>query len=149
MKSEHDKATEEAQIRERLDGWINALRAKDLEGVMSNYASDTVLFDLAPPLQYRGIGETRRNWEEWFPTFRGPVGYEISELQITPSDDLAFCHSLNHIHGTRNDGEHSDVWIRATLGLRKLNGRWLITHEHYSVHFYMEAPYKASLDLKP
>jgi ketosteroid isomerase-like protein len=31
------------------------------------------------------------------------------ELRITSSDDVAFCHSLNHIHGTRKGGEHTDV----------------------------------------
>jgi hypothetical protein len=33
--------------------------------------------------------------------------------------------------------------------LRKLDGRWMITHEHHSVPFYMEPPYKAALDLEP
>jgi hypothetical protein len=36
--------------------------------------------------------------------------------------------------------------VRATVGLRKLNHKWLITQKHYSVNFYME-PQKASLDL--
>jgi uncharacterized protein (TIGR02246 family) len=149
MKTENAKATEEAQIRNRLDGWAKAVRAKDVEGVMSNYTPDNLLFDLPAPLQYRGADACRRNWAEWFQTFRGPVGYEIGELRITSSADVAFCHSLNHISGPRTDGEHTDVWVRATVGLRKLNGTWLITHEHYSVPFYMEPPYKASLDLKP
>jgi uncharacterized protein (TIGR02246 family) len=149
MKTENNKATDEAQIRDRLESWAKAVRAKDLEGVMSNYAPDNLLFDLAPPLQYRGADACRRNWAEWFPTFQGPIGYEISELRITSSDDVAFCDSLNHIHGTRTGGEHTDVWVRATVGLRKLDGRWMITHEHYSVPFYMEPPYKAALDLEP
>jgi ketosteroid isomerase-like protein len=37
----------------------------------------------------------------------------------------------NELSGTRTDGEQTD--LRATFGLRKLNGVWLITHEHYSV----------------
>jgi ketosteroid isomerase-like protein len=149
MKTGNDKATQEAGIRNRLDAWAKAVRAKDIEGVMSNYAPDNLLFDLAPPLQYRGAEACRRNWAEWFPTFQGPIGYEIAGLQITSSDDVAFCHGLNHISGTRTDGEQTDVWARATFGLRKLNGTWLITHEHYSVPFYMEPPYKAALDLRP
>jgi ketosteroid isomerase-like protein len=149
MESQKKKETDVTQIREWLGGWTKALRAKDVDGVMAYYAPDPVLFDLAPPLQYRGEENIRRSWAEWFHTFRGSVGYEISELEITSSDDVAFCPSLNHIHGLRTDAEYTDVWVRATVGLRKLNERWLITHEHYSVPFYMEPPYKASLDLQP
>lgn len=149
MKSGNEKEAEEDQIRDRLQGWVKTVRAKDVDGVMSYYAPNVLLFDLTPPLQYRGAETCRKNWAEWFPTFRGSVGYEISELEITPGNNLAFCHSLNHIHGLRTDDELTDVWVRATVCWRKLNGQWMITHEHYSVPFYMEPPYKASLDLKP
>jgi ketosteroid isomerase-like protein len=44
-----------------------ALRSKDVDRLMSHYATDVVVFDLAPPLQYR---DYRENWEAWFPTFR-------------------------------------------------------------------------------
>jgi ketosteroid isomerase-like protein len=148
MKTEGE-TTDDVQIRARLDDWTKAVRAKDVEAVMSHYAPDIVLFDLAPPLHYAGAVACRKNWADWFPTFQGPVGYEIDHLSITSADGVAFCHSLNRIYGTRTDGEHTDVWVRATVGLRKRNGSWLITHEHYSVPFYMQPPYKASLDLKP
>jgi ketosteroid isomerase-like protein len=108
-----------------------------------------LLFDLAPPLQWKGADVCRNNWAEWFTTFQGPVGYEITELSITSADDVSFCHSLNRIYGARTTGEQTDVWVRATVGLRKRDGAWTIAHEHYSVPFYMQPPYKASLDLKP
>jgi ketosteroid isomerase-like protein len=139
----------EAQVRERLDSWANAVRAKDIEAVMSHYAPDILLFDLAPPLQYSGADACLQNWASWFPTFQGRVGYEITELSIVASHDVAYSHSLNRICGTRTDGERTDVWVRATVGFRNITGRWMISHEHYSVPFYMEPPYKASLDLKP
>jgi ketosteroid isomerase-like protein len=138
-----------AQIRERLDSWANAVRAKDVEAVMSHYAPDILSFDLAPPLKYSGADACQKNWAAWFPTFQGPVDYESSELSIVSCHDVAYCHSLNRIRGTRTDGEQTDVWVRATVGFRNIDGRWMIAHEHYSVPFYMEPPYKASLDLKP
>jgi hypothetical protein len=33
--------------------------------------------------------------------------------------------------------------------VRKIGDRWTVTHEHVSVPFEMEPPYKASLDLRP
>jgi uncharacterized protein (TIGR02246 family) len=143
-----NKAIYEAQIRQLIDGWAKALRAKDINVLMSYYTPDIVLFDLPPPLEYRGADAYRKNWEEWLPSFQGPVGYEIRDLSITTGDDVAFCHSLNRISGTRTKGEETDVWVRATVGFRKIDGKWMITHEHLSVPFDMETN-QALFDLKP
>jgi len=132
-----------------LDHWAEALRAKDVDGIMSHYASDIVAFDLAPPLQYKGTGAYRKNWEAWFPTFRGTIGYEITNLSIAASEDVAFCHSFNRITGTRTDDEKTDVWVRATVCCRKIDGEWKIVHEHQSVPFYMDGSYRAAVDLNP
>jgi ketosteroid isomerase-like protein len=140
---------DEAQIRQEAESWAKALSFKNLGVVMGHYAEDILVFDLAPPLQYKGRAAYRKNWADWFLTFEGPIGYEIRDLSITASDDVAFSYSLNRISGKRTDGEQTTVWIRATVGFRKIGGRWMITHEHFSVPFYMEPPYKASLDLKP
>jgi ketosteroid isomerase-like protein len=40
------------------------------------------------------------------------------------------------------------MFWRATVCFEKLNGQWLVTHEHSSVPFNMETM-QASLDLKP
>jgi ketosteroid isomerase-like protein len=148
MASVDSRARDEAQIRERLDDWARAVRAKDLQGVMAHYTADMLSFDLAPPLQYRADAY-RRGLEEWFPTFQGPIGYEIRELSITTGDDVAFSHSLNRISGARTSGEATDIWVRATVCFRKVDGRWMIAHEHVSVPFYMDGSNRASVDLEP
>jgi ketosteroid isomerase-like protein len=51
------------------------------------------------------------------------------------------CHSLNQLGGA--------LWFRSTLGLRKIGGRWQITHEHNSTPFYMDGSDRAALDLQP
>ena len=62
---------------------------------------------------------------------------------------MTFCHSLNRISGQRTNSEDTDIWVRETIGLRKIDGRWLITHEHESVPFYMDGSNRAAVDLKP
>ena len=148
MTIETSRAGNEAQIRERIEGWAKALRAKDVDAVMSYYTRDVLSFDLAPPLLQKGDA-VRRGWEEWFPTFRGPIGYEIRDLSITVGDDVAFSHSLNRISGTRTGGEDADVWVRATVCYRKTDGKWMVAHEHVSVPFYMDGSNRAAVDLKP
>src|SRR5262249_19095659 len=49
----------------------------------------------------------------------------------------------------RQGGEHRDIWFRATMGLRKTGGRWLIVHDHSSVPFYMDGSYLPRGDGSP
>ena len=141
--------SEEDQVRSLVERWAADLRAKDVEGVLSHYASDIVSYDLAPPLLYAGTAALRESLSAWFPTFRGPVGYEIRDLVVTAGTDLAFCRSLNRIGGSRTDGTDAEVWIRMTLCCRKVEGAWKIAHEHASVPFHMDGSYKAAIELKP
>lgn len=149
MATRQGRSRDDTEIRQLIDGWTRAVRAKDVNGVTSYYAPDIVSFDLAPPLQYRGADALRKSLAEWFLTFRGPVGYELRDLSIAVGDSVAFYHSLNRISGARTTGEETDVWVRGTVCFRRIEGRWTVTHEHLSVPFEMEPPFKASLDLKP
>jgi uncharacterized protein (TIGR02246 family) len=139
---------EEAQIRQLSQDWVAAVRSKDLTSLMNLYTSGIVVFDLPAPLQYEGKDAYRQNMTEWFESFE-TIGYEIRSLTISAGADVAFAHSLNHISGTRTNSEETDVWVRATVGYRKIDGRWRITHEHFSTPFEMTPPYKALLNLKP
>jgi uncharacterized protein (TIGR02246 family) len=149
MTTKASRTADEEQIRQLIDSWRKALCAKDIDGLMSHYLPDVLLYDLAPPLVHRGAETYRKSWEEWLPTFQGPVGYEIHDLSITTGDEVAFSTSLNRISGTRTNGEQTDIWMRATVCYLKNNTGWMVTHEHVSVPFYMDGSYKAAVDLKP
>jgi ketosteroid isomerase-like protein len=140
--------TDVAQIRERMEALAQALRAKDINALMAHYAPGIVTFDLRPPLQVQGVDAYRENFEVWFASVQGPIGYEIRDLRITMSDDIAFCHSLSHVQSTRMTGERADYWVRVTSGLQKMNGQWMVTHEHVSVPIKMETM-KGAFDLQP
>jgi PhnB protein len=141
-------SSDATQIRRRIESWAAALRAKDLDAVMEHYAPRFVAYDLAPPLQHRRE-ETKQGLAEWFPTWDGPIGYEIRDLDVTVGDNVAFAHSLNRLSGKRTDGETTSVWFRATVCLRKSDGEWMVVHEHTSVPFYMDGSYRAAVDLTP
>lgn len=138
----------EADIRQRMETWIEALCAKDIATVMSLYAPDIVSFDLDPPLRYAGAIKKRRAWEEFFATHTGPIAYDVRELHITAHDELAFVHSLNHVKGTLSSGRFSDVWVRWTACLRRIDGTWFIVHDHVSVPADMRHA-RAVLNLVP
>lgn len=81
--------------------------------------------------------------------WKGQIGFEVRDLTISCSDNVAFACCLSRMLGERTSGEQTDVWYRLTLGLRKINGKWLIQHEHESVPFYMDGSLRAAVDLKP
>jgi ketosteroid isomerase-like protein len=74
---------EEAEIRKSLDELAQALRTKDIETLMAHYAADTVVFDLRPPAQIESADRYRQNFEAWFGSVEGPIGYEVRELAVT------------------------------------------------------------------
>jgi PhnB protein len=73
----------------------------------------------------------------------------VNDLKINLGGDVAFTHSLNRLTGDKKSGEKVDIWVRVTLGFRKINGEWLVTHEHASVPFYMDGSFRAAVDLRP
>ena len=138
----------EAEIRELIDRAVEAIRGRDLDGVMAVFAPEVVSFDLGPPLQHGG-GETfAKRWRALFDAYRGPIDYEVHDLGITAGGDVAFSRSLNRVRGTTKDGRKSDRWLRWTACYRRIDGRWRIVHEHVSVPVDLEHG-KALLALKP
>lgn len=148
MTIQNNKAIDEAQIRTLIKDRVKAVRAKNINGVMSNHALDVLSFDVVNPLQYTGSDTVRERVQEWFSSFQGSIGYETRDLSITTGDDVAFCHYLYQVSGTTTDGEKVEMWVRTTVCYRKIDGTWTIAHEHNSVPFDMKT-LKASLDLKP
>jgi ketosteroid isomerase-like protein len=143
---------EDAQILECMDALAGALRAKDIDALMAHYAPDVVVFDLPAALQCRGADAYRRNFETWFAAVQGPIDYEMRDLRVTTSGEVAFCHYLAHVRGTRKTAGKTDYWadywVRVTAGCRKVNGRWMVTHEHVSVPVNMTTT-QAVRDLQP
>lgn len=140
----------DAEISIVIERQAQAVRDKDATAVLSCYAPDAVIFDLAPPLQNPASGaEAEQALNDWFATWQGPIGYETRGFSIAATDDLALCHGFVRITGTKRDGERNDLWVRQTLCLEKFDGAWKIAHDHMSVPFYMDGSYKAAIDLEP
>ena len=64
---------DEAEIRQRIDKLVAAIRVMDLDTVMSIYAPDIVSFDLEPPLQHLGAEAKRKNWLNAFSMYQRPL----------------------------------------------------------------------------
>jgi ketosteroid isomerase-like protein len=118
------QSSSHAQIRTLVENWARAVRDKHMERVLEHHADDIVMFDVPKPLQARGIEEYKKTWELFFDhNPGGPGSFDMTELEITASETVAYCHALVKI---------GDSTVRLTMGLRKDDSSWLIAHEHHS-----------------
>jgi ketosteroid isomerase-like protein len=120
-------------LRRRIDELAQAIRDKNLDQLMTFYAREVEVFDVRASLNVPGAQAYRNNLEQWFASFEGPLGFELHNLRIVPSDVAAFCHYLALVTGARSATHRSGYWVRGTTCFERRNGEWLVTHEHISM----------------
>ena len=123
MAERHNRSDDEAAVRDLIEAWAAAVRRKDYEGILRNHSPDLVMFDVPPPFQSKGL--------EAYPS--DPIPFDVHEMTITASADVAFVVATMGCAGPGADGKPEDLDFRLTVGLRKIDGQWTITHEHHSV----------------
>jgi uncharacterized protein (TIGR02246 family) len=138
----------ESAVKALLDRWCEATRSKDIDRLMSLYASDSVYFDIVPPLRFNGVAEIRRNFLRWFDTWQSAIGVETRELNILASGDVASTFMLYRASGIRKDGSEADYWVRATVCCQRSGQDWSIKHEHISVPADLQSQ-RVIMDLVP
>jgi ketosteroid isomerase-like protein len=138
------------EIREAIQSKAALLHKGDAKAILSYYAPSYVEFALAPPLRQPGDGRDPAPLEAWIATFEAPPRRDVTQLEITTDGDVAFATSLDCLTAVpRGSTEPFTLWFRVTLGLRRIEGRWLVTHEHESVPFEMDGSFRASTGLTP
>jgi ketosteroid isomerase-like protein len=121
-----------------------AIAAGDAERAMATAAPDAVVFDLAPPLvQHTGVPELA----DWIASFTVPPVLAHHDPVVHASGDVALVHALTSMSGDK--GGEFTLWFRSTIGLRRLDGRWLVVHRHESVPFHMDGSFRAAVELAP
>ena len=149
-KSMDTRAQDTADIKALEERFTNAFRAKDVNAIMQLCVPDDslVVFDVHPPRQLSGPQAYRKDWEEVFDQFAGPLEVDISEMDVTVGGDVAYAHYIHHVVGTTKRGKNADITVRVTDCFKKVKGKWLIAHTHVSVPVDMRSD-KADLTSKP
>lgn len=138
------------EIREVIEERAARLSEGDVKGFLSHSAPEVVTFDLAPPLGKRVDSSDPGPLEQWLAGFEAPPQRRVTQLEIIVDGDVAFATSYDSMSG-RPKGTTDDftLWYRVTLGLRRVDGRWLVVHEHESVPFLMDGSFLAATGLEP
>ncbi|MFD4636617.1 YybH family protein [Lentzea sp. NPDC058436] len=142
---------DEAAIRETFAEHEEGMRLRDPARIVARYAPEVVTATLAPPLRHTGADA--RDVEAlagWMAGFEGPITLEYRDLEVVVSGDVAFAHGLARLAAVPvGYPEGFSMWMRTTVGLRRREGRWLVTHSHDSVPFHMDGSFLAATDLLP
>jgi ketosteroid isomerase-like protein len=123
----------ESALRERIGGLAQAIRDKNPDALMACYSPDVVVYDVYPPLEVRGAAAYRKNFERWFSSVQGPIGYDMEDLRVIQAEGHATCRCLSHVTARTTAGDPMDYWVRVTALLEDIGGQWLVTHEHISM----------------
>jgi uncharacterized protein (TIGR02246 family) len=125
--------TDEEAIRNLITRWAEAVHTEDLDTVLADHDPNIVMFDVPPPHNgVRGIAAYRDTWPPFFEWQRQGALFEIVELDVTAGDDVAFAHALLRCGKPAELEADPDNRLRLTIGLRKVDGRWVVAHEHHS-----------------
>lgn len=135
--------------------WLKAFNSQDLDQMMSFYIDDIFSYDLmAAPTEaglamaFNGEADWRQNWITFFAMFNEDLVVTIEDLTVHQQGDLATVYGLTRLKGTIEGGPYVDMWVRETNLLQRIDGRWLVVHDHVSVPFDF-ATGQALTDLVP
>jgi len=131
----------EKELHALLNDALAAFKAKDLDKMMSFYehSADLVAYDVVPPTQYTGWDAYKKDFQEFFDMFEGPINDEVSDMAVVAEGNMAYSRMVEHVTGKQKNGQPMEMVVRVTDVYRKSNGKWLIVHEHVSVPVDLES----------
>jgi ketosteroid isomerase-like protein len=143
-------ANDQAEINASVHRLEAAVNAKDINGIMAYYTPDESLlvFDALPPRQYAGAAAYKKDWEGFLAAYPSTIHAEISDWKTETEGNLAYGHGIFRTNGPDKDGKPLDLTVRVTDVFKKINGKWLVIHEHVSWPVDL-ATGKADLSSKP
>lgn len=133
---------DERELRALFAEWFAASERKDLEASMAPIATDVVSYEHSIPQEYRDVEAVREVCAEGFGFQPDGFRWDVPDLHIEVSGDLAVTWGLNRMRALLPDGTVRTDWSRGTRVFQRRDGRWQMTHQHVS--FPMDGEGRAS-----
>jgi len=136
-----DQVAAERAVEVVLHSVIEGFRTRDAKLLSSSdiYFSDDsseyhyVLFDVIPPFVDVGYKTLVDKNTRFIAAVEGPVTVSWTDKYIDGDGGFAYFRGVMHVHGVYKDGRKLEFALRHTLIFKKINGKYLIVHEHASV----------------
>jgi len=131
----HAQRSDESSIRAMVATYYKAFRERNVDKVMTLYwhSPKFIAFDVVPPVRYVGWNAYKKDWQNFFAGFKGPVTDQAITFHLTVDGSMAYSEATERLTGTLTNGQKTSIVLRATDVYQKIGGKWLIVHEHVSV----------------
>jgi ketosteroid isomerase-like protein len=129
MKADDNEST----IRRIIEDWAKAVRKRDIKSILAHHDKNIVMYDVPPPLQSKGIEAYSETWDLYYAYATDDDVFDVIELNIVASDDVAFCYGIVQCETINSNSEKETLTFRLTTGLKRIKGQWIIVHEHHSL----------------
>lgn len=129
------QADDEQAIRALQARMAKAVSARDLDAVMREYVpgNELFVFDSDLPRQHIGWESYKADWKLFFDSATD-IKADVEDLGVTVEGNAAYSHNLEHLVWIRkSDGSKGEQLMSVTDGYHKINGKWLIGLEHWSL----------------
>src|SRR5579875_1367865 len=123
----------EPEIRTLIERWAAAVHNGDIDAVVADHTADIVMYDVPTPDHViRGIDAYRSVWPPFFQWQASGAEFAIETLDITAGADTAFAFARLRCGTAADFARDPELRLRITFGLRRVDDRWQIAHEHHS-----------------
>jgi uncharacterized protein (TIGR02246 family) len=124
---------DEAEIRTLIERWAKAVREENRAAIRADHDPGILMFDVPRPFLSRGLDAYMATWETFFSSAEKPVAFAFHDVQVTCGHDVGFATAVGRCVYIDTNGNHQPLEFRLTMGLRKIDGRWRVMHEHHSL----------------
>ncbi len=142
-KSQPAASSDEAGIRTLIEGCAQAVREENRAAIRADHDPAILMFDVPPPFLSRGLDAYMATWETFFSSAEKPVAFAFRDVQVTCGQDVAFATATGECVNIDPNGVREPLEFRLTMGLRKINGKWRVMHEHHSLPATQKCPAKS------
>lgn len=125
--------TNESAVRDLLERWAAAVRTKNMSEMLASHSPEFRMFDVPPPFESRGLAAYQDTWRLFYSSQPEPIAFDIKWLEVVAGDDVAFAFAHMQCIDPTEKAQRKPLDFRLTVGLRRVDGHWIIIHEHHSV----------------
>jgi ketosteroid isomerase-like protein len=108
---------------------------------------DVTVYDVGPPLQFKGVKAVHADFAEFFGSATDLKG-ELVELAVVAEGNMGMARSIQHFTWKDKDGKAMAATLRVTDVFHKVKGDWKVIHSHISIPVDLKTN-QGQLDLKP
>jgi ketosteroid isomerase-like protein len=127
------------KVQDVLENYKYAIYEKDVERIVSIFASDIHIYDCWENWECIGISQWKEIVKGWFKGLSEEgvlLKTDFDDLVVEENSNLAFVHCA--VTFTESGEKLRQMTNRFTFCLRKENESWTITHVHSSLPISME-----------